>query len=48
MVRMMKKRRVDKLLMKDTLTVFDFFSTKCNLLERRKKMRQYKQHAVVT
>ena len=34
--------------MEDTSTVFDFFSTKWNLRERRKKKRQYKQHAVVT
>ena len=35
--RVMKKRRVNKLLLKDTSTVFDFFSTKWNLRERRKE-----------
>ena len=37
-----------KLLLKDTSTVFDFFSTKWNLRERRSEQRHYKQHAVVT
>ena len=37
--RVMKKRRVNKLLLEDTSTVFDFFSTKWNLRERRKKKR---------
>ena len=32
-----------ELLLKDTSTVFDFFSTKWNLRERRKKKRQCKQ-----
>ena len=37
--RVMKKLRVNKLLLEDTSTVFDFFSTKWNLREIRKKKR---------
>ena len=35
--RVMKKSRVNKLLQEDTSTVFDFFSTKCNLRESTEK-----------
>ena len=43
--RVMKKSRVKKLLEEDTSTVFDFFSTKCNLRKIRKWKRQKKTAA---
>ncbi len=44
----MKKSHAFKLRLEDTSTVFDFFSTKCNLREIRREKRHDKQHAVVT
>ena len=45
--RMMKNRRVNELLQEETSTVFDFFSTKCNLRETEMK-RYIRQQERVT
>ena len=41
-----EKSRVNKLLKEDTSTVFDFFSTKWNLRERRKKKRHNRRQSI--